>query len=69
MGECQKFCVSPITDRATTASTIALTQKNLHSHLWYIYSLIALSYLILPSIIIIIISYNLCEYFFYKKFF
>ena len=31
-GECQKFCVSPITNRATTASTIAITQKNLHSH-------------------------------------
>ena len=28
---CQKFCVSSITDRATTASDIALTQKNLHS--------------------------------------
>ena len=26
--KCQKFCVSPITNRVTTASAIALTQKN-----------------------------------------
>ena len=26
-GECQKFCVSPLTNCATTASAIALTQK------------------------------------------
>ena len=30
-GECQKFCVSPLTNCATTASAIALTQKNLHN--------------------------------------
>ena len=29
--ECQKFCVSPIKDRATTTSATALTQKNLHN--------------------------------------
>ena len=41
--ECQKFCVSSITNCVTTASAIALTQKNLHNprllHLRFAHSL------------------------------
>ena len=43
--ECQKFCVSPITNRATTASAIALTQKNLHNRYLFDFTKESLNYI------------------------